>query len=97
MDANEEGQHSRLFAVRNSPPKTSLQPTTNLRGEPQITLMSRLDFGQRLTPGLRLRRASPDISYPLGGKPSGAFEENELECVRKAIRGVRFGLMLSIG
>jgi len=26
-------------------------------GQPQITLMSRLDFGQRLTPGLRLRRA----------------------------------------
>jgi hypothetical protein len=40
--------------------------------------------------------SSPDISYPLGGKPSSPFEANEFECVQQAIRGVRFGLMLRL-
>jgi hypothetical protein len=39
---------------------------------------------------------SPDISYPLGGRPSSSFEADELECVKKAIGGVRFGSMLRL-
>src|SRR5207253_8890950 len=32
------------------------------------------------------RDASPDISYPLGGKPSSLFGMNEFRCVHKTIR-----------
>ena len=32
----------------------------------------------------RNRSFSPDISYPLGGKPSSPFEANKLECIQEA-------------
>jgi hypothetical protein len=39
------------------------------------------------------KNLSPDISYPLGGKPSSPFEAKEFERGQKAIQGIRFGLM----
>ena len=46
--------------------------------------------------GCAIEVLNPHISYPLGGKPSSPFKANEFECVQKAIRGLRFGLMLRL-
>ena len=46
--------------------------------------------------GCAIEVLNPHISYPFGGKPSSPFEANEFECVQKAMRGLRFGLMLRL-